>query len=1155
MKLSSPKFSLHATLLTLLAAAVLSFGAGALAAEAGQVNRHVDTQLPNGANVVFDLPTNWNGTVLLFSRGYSAGPNNPARNVARNEKDWLLAHGYALIGSSYSKTGWSVEEAVPDQLATLDLFIQQFGKPKRSIAWGSSMGGLVTMAMMERHPEKIDGGLVMCASVGGTLGMMNAALDGAFVFKTLQAPGSTLPVLFDGAGEQGKQDFAAWKQQVDAAQATPAGRARIALAATLAQVPPWIDRALAQPAAEDIAGQQRQLAMGLLGGILLPREDQHLRAGGNFSWNTGIDYASLLQRSGRDAFIRALYQEAGLNLDDELRLLATAPRVAGKPAAVDYMKKNYVPNGQLRSPMLIVQAVADPVTMVEMSGDYANLLRQSGKTELVREAYLNRTGHCNFTQAETLASLQAVEKRIVQGTWGEGANDLSAPAAMNALANSYALDGALFTSFTPAPFLRACSTRTPFCTGEPGAEKRVSAPGQYQGFANADYSDVVRSAQYVKGTDGTRLAIDIYRPAQGNRVATEKLPVILIHMTGQRRNPDPVKHAARMAQLGLPGLLKRGYVIAWMEPRGVGASYGSSNGFITPSMAADVHTVIEWLAVQSWSSGKIGMLGTSNAGFIQSMAATTVPPHLAALAPGVANPNFYAQLYPNGVSAVGGAGSPAARQSAEPVVKPVLPLLQMGSPVDEDVAPDYPLLKAALAEHASNFGMREEWLVNMHRDTFNPKVGYAPGLSSVAIEAADKIKAAKIPTYQMAGWFDSSPSGQLAAYKLWGNKIVVGAWVHGILNQDQGGPMLTVEYQRWFDQVLKGIDNGILSEPPVYYQTIHAADSDSWRFAADWPLPSQKMTPFYFDGGKSATVASVNDGQLSTNKKSIKTGEDRYLVNYDVLAFDGKFDRLARQWDGDMAPGFDVKGLTYTSAPLSADMEMTGHPVAHLWVKSSAPDANFIVTISDVDADGKSHFVTEGVMRGAHRKLTPRSPWTEMSLPYHSSLSADDMPLSSTQAVELAFEVNPISIIFRQGHRIRITLTGAEKLNFQLPPNATEASPPTIGVIRGSQHASYVALPLIPAKSARYQGSAEIATAFLTYKGPARFYPAANSSYLQLGEQWIICRTGLIKPSPLKPKYVCDSPLGQLTIALSSIDAMPQIRLRGKGVQFEGQGY
>lgn len=392
-------------LLTLLLAAV------PLVPGAAEAPRHIEGRLASGATYVFDVPAAWNGKLLLFSHGYARGPDNPARNVAGDEKDALLAAGYALAGSSYARTGWAVEEAISDQLATLDAFASAVGKPARTYAWGSSMGGLVTIALVERAPARFDGALVMCASAGGTVGMMNAALDGPWVLRTLAAPAAAAPVLLTSSGEQMRKDLAAWKALLDAQQATPAGRARIALAATLAQVPWWTPR----PAND--AMRERLLYEGFLPATMLPREEQVRRAGGNASWNTGIDYAALLERSGQSDFVRKMYAAAGLDLAADLARLANAPRIAADAHAVDYMRRFYAPTGKVAAPVLLLQAANDPVTLVEMTGDYAQRVRARSGDGMVRTAYLGQTGHCTFAPDQTVGALDALARRSEGGPW------------------------------------------------------------------------------------------------------------------------------------------------------------------------------------------------------------------------------------------------------------------------------------------------------------------------------------------------------------------------------------------------------------------------------------------------------------------------------------------------------------------------------------------------------------------------------------------------------------------------------------------------------------------------------------------------------------------------------------------------------------------
>lgn len=425
--------------------------------------RRIEGKLPSGATWLAEVPPHWSGSLLLYSHGYARGPANPARHVPRDEASALLAGGYALLGSSYARTGWALQEAVPDQLAALDEFSRQVAPPKQVIAWGSSMGGLVTVALLEQHPGRFAGGLALCASAAGTLGMMNTALDGAFVFKALAAPASTLPLLFGASGAQAgaeRADRAAWQAALDAAQASALGRARIALAATLAQVPGWTVAGSAQPDVADAAGQQQQLYRGLLDAVLLPRDDQALRAGGNFSWNTGTDYAALLARSGRQAWVLARYAEAGAALDDDLATLAATARISADPAAVAYMARHYQPTGRPSAPLLLLQTIADPVTLAELSADYAALAAEVGPPGQVAAAWLRRTGHCNFSTPELLVVLQQLQQRLADGRWGVD------PSALNAAVQALGQGPTEFVVHRPAPLLRRCAAGA--CLGQPG---------------------------------------------------------------------------------------------------------------------------------------------------------------------------------------------------------------------------------------------------------------------------------------------------------------------------------------------------------------------------------------------------------------------------------------------------------------------------------------------------------------------------------------------------------------------------------------------------------------------------------------------------------------------------------------------------------------
>lgn len=374
------------------------------------------------------VPENWNGTLLLHSRGWAPVAGEPAAAPAQHV-DLLLEQGYALAGSNYGAGGWSLAEAVPAQEETLDAFTRRYGTPARVIAYGYSMGGLVTTALVEKSDTRMHGGISLCSSMGGALGMMNMGLDGAFVFRTLVAPDSDIKVVGITDDQANGRLVSAAVQEV---VKTPAGRARIALAGVYGGIPGWTRTDEPRPAAGDANAEFAQIIRSFPSGVFLPRSEQEQRTGGNFSWNEGIDYSELLDLSGRRALIEELYQQAGISLEADLATLAAAERISADPAAVAYMRDHYTPTGEPQVPLLAVQTIGDGITSPSLQRGYA----EQADPAMVDSLYVERAGHCNFDGAETLAAIRQLEARLDTGEWPDRAPP--------------------FVEYTPAPMLRPC---------------------------------------------------------------------------------------------------------------------------------------------------------------------------------------------------------------------------------------------------------------------------------------------------------------------------------------------------------------------------------------------------------------------------------------------------------------------------------------------------------------------------------------------------------------------------------------------------------------------------------------------------------------------------------------------------------------------------
>jgi dienelactone hydrolase len=427
-------------------------------------SHHAGT-LPDGAVWIADMPDHWNGTVLLFSHGY--GPTTPSDSPDQATGQELLDEGYALAGSSYDPKGseWALNSAVSDQFQTLAAVKRTVlpHAPRRVIAVGQSMGGLISAVEAERSRGRLDGALTTCGLVAGGVNLENYQLDGSWAISALLAPGQDIRL----AGYVTPADAALAAEQLQTAaqlaQQTPAGRARLALASAFYNVPTWTTTNLlgqnTNPLAPPVSGpaapgdyDQQELAQYdtqyAPGSIVLPfiqtgRASIEQSAGGQPSWNAGVDYAAVLRRSPYRQEVAALYEKAGLNLDADLATLTRRAGVEADPRALRKLTRTSVPTGRLQVPALDIHTVADQLIPVQQENLYRQTVRRSGRARLLKQAYVARQGHCNFTSAEIVAALHALERRIDTGRWGSAA---SADALQSA---ATALGDAAYVSYAP----------------------------------------------------------------------------------------------------------------------------------------------------------------------------------------------------------------------------------------------------------------------------------------------------------------------------------------------------------------------------------------------------------------------------------------------------------------------------------------------------------------------------------------------------------------------------------------------------------------------------------------------------------------------------------------------------------------------------------
>ena len=623
--------------------------------------------------------------------------------------------------------------------------------------------------------------------------------------------------------------------------------------------------------------------------------------------------------------------------------------------------------------------------------------------------------------------------------------------------------------------------------GMAAGEEKVSRFGEYRGYSEARYDGYKRTSDYLTLANGTRLAYDLLIPTQKGETARTRLPVLFKYTPYLRTftifDREGKNIIAGLFNLGwkekaflwlryklksdghlmdpvfrtpyLENLLRHGYAVIVVERPGTGASFGVMNASFEAS-SQETNEIMNWIAGQEWCNGNIGMFGDSFQAMVQFAAAASGNSHLKAIFPTSSGFEMYNSVsYPGGIY----------NKTFASFFSWSTTFMESGvqTPVDSDK--DGVLLAQARKERSgATLGTQSEvWFKKFpFRDSTSSsgsKIWEGP---AALYSLLDRINRSGIPVYMTNGWYDIFTADMFLWYAnlTVPKRYIIRPLDHSQIEKKQYDLDFGVEAHRWFDYWLKGIDNGIMKEPPVHYYVMGTPKGKGWRTSAGWPPAGQDSIRFYFGEGKTGSALSVNDGSLMTGPPTRKSAFDLYTVDY--TATSGKYSRwYSVNWPRnypDMGTN-DAKGLTYTTAPLDRDIEITGHPMAHLWISTNAPDLDFFVYLEEVEADGvRSNYITEGLLRASHRRLTA-APFSSFGLPYQSHYRSDLEPIPAGEPVELVFNLLPVSHLFREGNRIRMTIVCADGENFETP---VLNPAPQARVLREDGHASSVILPIIP---------------------------------------------------------------------------------------------
>jgi len=591
----------------------------------------------------------------------------------------------------------------------------------------------------------------------------------------------------------------------------------------------------------------------------------------------------------------------------------------------------------------------------------------------------------------------------------------------------------------------------------------------YQNPPTKRYEGVQNRSQYLTMRDGVKIAIDLMLPMgvpEGTR-----LPAIMIMArywrSFQLLFPDQPKKALIGPRESIADdLIPRGFALVVVDGRGMGASFGVSRYPFAKEEMQDHAEVAEWVANQAWCNGRIGAFGISYegatalrlAGMGVSAVKAVIPQEIEydvytdALAPGgIFNSAFIKAWNESNGLLDSGKTSSLFPWLARLIIKSV-------RPVDEDRKTRAQLTQA-IAEHRANTDVFKASSGIVYRDDLFGETGVTPTDFSVP-PYQEAIENGQAVLFSWGSWLDATTAESvLRTYNTLNNPQigVIGAWKHEMTAH--GSPYLKPHHKpnplqaeiwgamaQFFSQTLQQDAHSITGKRLFYY----TLGEEQWKHTTAFPLPNTQAQTWHFQANHGLAPHAPTE-----------EGTDRYTVNFNATT--GKTNRWQTQMARPLVYADRAKQdqllLTYTSEPLANDLEITGYPVAYLTVASTHADGAFYVYLEEVDANGVVRYLTEGQLRGIHRKISQTPPPYISHMPNHSFKRADASPLPVGEFVELCIGLQPTSALLRKGNRVRIAISGADADTFAPIP---ASGAPVLQIAHGGAQASRVVLPVIP---------------------------------------------------------------------------------------------
>jgi len=662
-------------------------------------------------------------------------------------------------------------------------------------------------------------------------------------------------------------------------------------------------------------------------------------------------------------------------------------------------------------------------------------------------------------------------------------------------------------------------------------EKTTFTPGpdfEYSGLTNIKNGQYTKRREYIKLKDGTQIAITSLIP---NNQDKTQFPAILNYTpyTGSIVVPDmpwtdrigskyytgkwgPDYETMSLRKINT--LTTHGYAVIFADMRGTGSSTGYSGTF-DPLIIQDAEEILAWIANQPWSDKKIGMIGQSYLGWSQFAAASTKSPYLKCIAPELIFYDLYTEaLRPGGIYAqkwtheyseqtleimnrnLWNTSHDLTSFPSEPVIDEdqdgklydEIPVL-----VENDLSPYSDDMEYADGEERTNspyVAMTLEHEKNIWpRDLgdkllfINDSLEYYGKKTTQSVNSVNylihKLKATEIPVLLTGGFFDGFSRGIVQSFANLKNTNPVYLFMLPRFHLPMG---LTWPYWelfdytynthsdhfstqlQFFDKYLKDEDNGFENKKPVKIYTAF----EGWKFYDSWP-PENTTTVRYNLGRNHSLSSDITQDSLFSYDVDF-THSSSYTqkkINPQLMHRFADSIMLRNEQD--------KKCIVFETDNLSEAVTLTGHPIINLELSSNQVNADVYVYLSDVDSTGTVYYVTEGKLRAGWHKLYDNNENVENlydvkpELPWHSykKENYDPAPFENDSIVNLRFALRPHAWKFRKGHKIRISIAGADNENYEFnpaisPDNKLEScKPTTLHIHTGKTNNSYVELPVV----------------------------------------------------------------------------------------------